>query len=49
MSPPVPSYFTTAAPENSNTREAQEKYPKTNFIKIIQTCNEKTNKPLKEI
>lgn len=47
MSPPEPSYHTTASPEYSNTVEAQENDLKTNFRKMIEVFKEimeETNK-----
>lgn len=35
MAPPEPSYLTTASPGYSNSAEAQENDPKTNFVEIF--------------
>lgn len=47
MSPPEPSYPTTASPEYSNTAEAQEDDLKPNSMKAIEDLKEETN-PLKK-
>lgn len=46
MAPPEHSYPTTASPEYSNTREAQENDLKTNFVKMTEEMKKKS---LKEI
>ena len=48
MSPPEPSYPTTANPEYSNMAKAQENDPRTSFTKIIDVHREEMNKPLNE-
>lgn len=49
MSPQEPRYLTTAYHIYSNTTEAQENYPKINFMKIMEVFKEEINKPLVEI
>jgi hypothetical protein len=44
MSPPKPTYPTTASNEYSNTDDVQEKDLKTNFTKMIWVLNKGLNK-----
>lgn len=46
MAPPEPSYLTTASPGYSNSAEAQENDPKTNFVEIFKV---EINKYIKDI
>lgn len=52
LTPPEPSYLTTASREYSKTAETQEKEPKTNFMKKwinpLKNLRKKTNKNLEE-
>ena len=48
MPPLEPSYPTPVGPKYSNIGEAQEKYLKVNYVKMIEVLKEKINKSLKE-
>ena len=48
MSPPEPSYLTTAGPEKSNIAEAQEKYLKSSYMKT-EVIKKEGISPLKNI